>query len=695
MLSMANIFNVILVIIQIYPCISCTERSLVGFGTSVEYNHYGGGIRENSGWRSYHSISMPDGNTYTNFIVLPPLCPYAYAEWNLNKAYRSLTGILGLVSPSTDCSPYFEGSTKGDSQFKFYLDSVLVLSSHDMLDSTSYQNIAIDVTNANTLRIETKCLGSMECDHSVIAIPMLLCYPPPTTQEDPSWLMLELFSRGFDSIDVDGLTANNASYIFRNKPPNLNYPDPWRRGHHVVIFDEVCGYVVDAAVFDTQGDEDPLGASFLNGYVASNHIVAVVTFDSAYQNTQMHGILASWGVTCLAPEFRETFVAVVAANTSYHPQWQFCRVNAQYSESIHERLKIPLKWGAACTLSPTEVTVYPTIDPTSNPTTNPTVSPTYPTMNPSYPTIHPTSNPTMSPTLIPSKHPTTNPTFIPSTYPTNPTKNPTINPTKNPTINPTKNPTINPTKHPTINPTLNPTINPTSNPTMSPTLIPSKHPTTNPTFIPSTYPTNPTKNPTINPTKNPTINPTKHPTINPTLNPTINPTSNPTMSPSRFPTKQTTKSPTKYPTRIPIMLSYFPTINTMETQPRNKQLDMLVVVAIIISVGIVMLVVCIGVLIYKYFMVHANAHNTEIDEHPVVSVSDNANQPSAPIVVADSGNGVGEGNLPDEFEIQREGARESVELGQAIKTVREHTDLSDMLCNDFEIIGDDEQETMR
>ena len=207
----------------------------------------------------------------------------------------------------------------------------------------------------------------------------------------------------------------------------------------------------------------------------------------------------------------------------------------------------------------TNVTDFPTTSPTPSPTPAPTDFPTpSPSDRPTPDTVTPTFSPTSPPTNItdfPTAAPTSAPTPAPSVAPTiAPTPAPSLSPTSAPTREPTSPPTDAPTNNPTQQPTQFPTNIPTANPSISPSLFPTEIPTDNPSQFPSNNPsTFPTFNPTQLPTQTPTQLPTKTPTDTPTQSPTFteSPTNIPSNSPSISPSLPPTQTPTLNPTNIP------------------------------------------------------------------------------------------------------------------------------------------------
>eukprot|EP01084_Bolivina_argentea_P223637 378355_1 len=315
---------------------------------------------------------------------------------------------------------------------------------------------------------------------------------------------LDLYASGSTQSGIDGYPTNYA-HIFKNGQSD-GYSFPY--GFNIFIWDQSCGDLVARGTFSPYAKsigptEDDAGVAFLNNYTNPNHIVAVVTRDTicCRGEYKMFNLLTSWGgngTNCALPGYRGAYMAILSADASNHPQWQFCESATSNQDPIHKTFdldSILLLDAPTCTLPPT-----------NNPTRNPTVSPTYD------PTLGPTSNPTLSPTDPPTNNPTRNPTV-------SPTYDPTLGPTSNPTLSPTDPPTNNPTRNPTVSPTYDPTLGPTSNPTLSPT-----DPTLYPTVDPTSAPSNPTLYPTSDPTSNPTLYPTSDPTSNPTSYPTTNPT---------------------------------------------------------------------------------------------------------------------------------------------------------------------------
>ena len=119
------------------------------------------------------------------------------------------------------------------------------------------------------------------------------------------------------------------------------------------------------------------------------------------------------------------------------------------------------------TISPTVVTLTPSITPTNNPTRTPSIIPSIAPTN--TPSMSPSNTPTLSPTDLPSMTPSVTPTNIPSVEPTsNPTFNPTYLPSKSPNMDPT---TFGPTSFPSNIPSNIPSNNPSILPTESPLFV--------------------------------------------------------------------------------------------------------------------------------------------------------------------------------------------------------------------------------
>eukprot|EP01084_Bolivina_argentea_P205870 351607_1 len=97
---------------------------------------------------------------------------------------------------------------------------------------------------------------------------------------------------------------------------------------------------------------------------------------------------------------------------------------------------------------------------------------------PTIATSFPSYMPTVSPTNV-SKYPTTNPSTHPSHFPSN---YPTV-----PTTNPSNIPSTHPSQFPSNYPTTNPTLS-TNNPSANPSHFPSNYPTKNPSIIPTNDP---------------------------------------------------------------------------------------------------------------------------------------------------------------------------------------------------------------
>eukprot|EP01083_Nonionella_stella_P314380 1132320_1 len=242
---------------------------------------------------------------------------------------------------------------------------------------------------------------------------------------------LDLYASGSTQSGIDGYPTNYA-HIFKNGQSD-GYSFPY--GFNIFIWDQSCGDLVARGTFSPYAKnigptEDDAGVAFLNNYTNPNHIVAVVTRDTicCRHTYKMWNLLNSWGgnaANCTLPGYRGAYMALLSADASNHPQWQFCESATSNQDPIHKTFdldSILLLDAPTCTLPPT-----------NNPTANPTVSPTFD------PTLDPTSNPTLAPS---------NPTLDPTSAPSNPTSapsNPTLDPTSNPTLSPTLDPTANPT----------------------------------------------------------------------------------------------------------------------------------------------------------------------------------------------------------------------------------------------------------
>eukprot|EP01083_Nonionella_stella_P163936 541147_1 len=279
---------------------------------------------------------------------------------------------------------------------------------------------------------------------------------------------LDLYASGNTQSGVDGYPVNHA-HIFKNGQSG-GYSFGY--GFSIFIWDQSCGDLVARGTFSPYAkanflEQDDAGLAFLNNYTNPNHIVAVVTRDTicCRGEYKMFNLLTSWGgngTNCALPGYRGAYMALLSADASNHPQWQFCESTTNKQGAIHKTFDIRsilLLNVPACTLPPTN-------SPTRNPT-NPTPAPS-----------DPTSNPTVGPTNDPTSDPTINPTFNPTLYPTyDPTTDPTLYPTHDPTTDPTLYPTFDPTNDPTNDPTINPTNAPSSAPTVPPTNAPSESPT--------------------------------------------------------------------------------------------------------------------------------------------------------------------------------------------------------------------------
>eukprot|EP01083_Nonionella_stella_P191416 708504_1 len=251
---------------------------------------------------------------------------------------------------------------------------------------------------------------------------------------------LDLYASGSTQSGVDGYSVNHA-HIFKNGQSGGYsfgygfYGYSFGYGFTIFIWDQSCGDLVARGTFSpytkyTGPAQDDAGVTFLNSNANPNHIVAVVTRDTicCRGEYKMFNLLTSWGgngTNCALPGYRGAYMALLSADASNHPQWQFCESIQSSGQPIHKTFDIGsilLLNVPACTLPPT-----------NNPTANPTVSPTFD------PTLDPTSNPTLAPS---------NPTLDPTSAPSNPTSapsNPTLDPTSNPTLSPTLDPTANPT----------------------------------------------------------------------------------------------------------------------------------------------------------------------------------------------------------------------------------------------------------
>eukprot|EP01084_Bolivina_argentea_P223636 378354_1 len=230
---------------------------------------------------------------------------------------------------------------------------------------------------------------------------------------------LDLYASGSTQSGIDGYPTNYA-HIFKNGQSD-GYSFPY--GFNIFIWDQSCGDLVARGTFSPYAKsigptEDDAGVAFLNNYTNPNHIVAVVTRDTicCRHTYKMWNLLNSWGgnaANCTLPGYRGAYMAILSADASNHPQWQFCESVTSNQGPIHKifDLRSILFFNVpSCTLEPT-------ISPTRNPTSAPSVATTNPTLPTADPTTDPTTDPTAAPTVDPTL-PTADPTTDPTTDPT-------------------------------------------------------------------------------------------------------------------------------------------------------------------------------------------------------------------------------------------------------------------------------------
>eukprot|EP01083_Nonionella_stella_P206599 751324_1 len=245
-------------------------------------------------------------------------------------------------------------------------------------------------------------------------------------------LTLEMYSRGYEQPQTHNVGSNS---FIKMDGIGITVTNAYgtRRGHSVVVINEITGELMDSVCYDTVDSEgvdwDSQLSTYLNAIPPNDRIVAIVTFDDASRSSISSGIIESWGCPDASLEWRESFLFVGTPNAET-PSWQTCTLNGQYDLPIYGSYIVPLTM------------MHPTAEPTKSPSLHPTIRPSlHPTKPPS---LYPSEPPTMNPTKMPSRNPTIPPSFeptsTPTTSPTAPTKRIVAGP--NPADNPTNTPIV-------------------------------------------------------------------------------------------------------------------------------------------------------------------------------------------------------------------------------------------------------------
>ena len=125
-------------------------------------------------WIGYTTMLMGDGITYNTFIVVhPPSVANspAYKEYALNGQYKTFTATLGPARTTNGCA---NGANYGSFTMTMIVDGVVKYTKSNWTP-TEFEEVSIDVSGANTLRLQTTQTDGHGCDHPVWAGPTLTC----------------------------------------------------------------------------------------------------------------------------------------------------------------------------------------------------------------------------------------------------------------------------------------------------------------------------------------------------------------------------------------------------------------------------------------------------------------------------------------------------------------------------------------
>ena len=126
-------------------------------------------------WNNLRTMKMGNGQTYDKFLVIHPKNnDNAYQTYDLNGEYTLFTAIAGPSGSSvTSC---LERDDYGTFSIYIWIDDILKYSRERYFGKNDYDQINIDVTNAQQIKIWTDNYGdNANCDHATIADPLLHC----------------------------------------------------------------------------------------------------------------------------------------------------------------------------------------------------------------------------------------------------------------------------------------------------------------------------------------------------------------------------------------------------------------------------------------------------------------------------------------------------------------------------------------
>eukprot|EP01083_Nonionella_stella_P265096 898432_1 len=196
------------------------------------------------------SMLMGDEKTYNNFFVVHPssTADFGSVTWVLNRKYKTLKAVIGLAGNSECVDEYGKDSDYDGIVFKFFVDEQLKYTSNRLAVLSAYENINIDLTNANTLRVHVEKGQTNKCDNAIIADPLLLINPLPLViqpTEDvcdsAQWQQIGTLS------DINDIYAGSTSYTvydwefgvrYNSLAPNAVIINGWNRGLRVTTLDD-------------------------------------------------------------------------------------------------------------------------------------------------------------------------------------------------------------------------------------------------------------------------------------------------------------------------------------------------------------------------------------------------------------------------------------------------------------------------
>jgi len=158
------------------PCVEkyLTDLDADRIGSKADWGGYSEDV-----WLSQSTLEMPDGVSYSKFLVIHPSNGdgyETYGEWQIDGAYTSFSGRFGQalqnINPSWCASGF--GWT-----IKIYGDGTLLNTSPLVTARTADQmyDFTVDLTGVQVLKIVTSSNGAHYCDWATILNPTLIACP--------------------------------------------------------------------------------------------------------------------------------------------------------------------------------------------------------------------------------------------------------------------------------------------------------------------------------------------------------------------------------------------------------------------------------------------------------------------------------------------------------------------------------------